>query len=50
MEDRRALLRRKMALLQRWLREGVPSDVATDHLRDMIEAESELRSLEREKQ
>ncbi len=46
MENRAATLRHKIVLLRRYLREGVDADVAVFHLRDIAEAEAELRNIE----
>ncbi len=46
MEERAKALRRKIALLHGYLREGLDADMALYHLREIMEAESELRGLE----
>jgi len=46
MKERAELLRRKMAVLRGYLREGVEADLAATHLRDIAEAEVELRGIE----
>lgn len=46
MEDRAAVLRRKIALLRGYLREGVEADLAVMYLHDIAEAEAELRHIE----
>ncbi len=46
MEDRAANLRRKIALLHRYLREGMDADMALIHLQEIMEAEAELRVIE----
>lgn len=47
MEDRPSFLRRKIRLLLEFLRDGVEADHATAYLRDLAEAERELRMLEK---
>jgi hypothetical protein len=46
MEDRATALRRKIALLRGYLRDGMDADMALIHLREIMEAEAELRGIE----
>ncbi len=46
MEARASTLRRKIALLHGYLREGVDADMALMHLREIMDTEGELRSIE----
>ena len=39
-------MRRKIALLRGYLREGVDAEIAVLHIRHMVEAEAELRRIE----
>ncbi len=47
MEDRPSFLRRKIRLLLEFLRDGVEADHAAAYLREIAEAERELRMLEK---
>lgn len=44
MEERRSLLRRKIDLLREYLKEGVDISIASSYLREIAEAELELRN------
>ncbi len=44
-EDRAVVLRRKIAVLRGYLRDGVEAEIALMHLRAIAEAESELRAI-----
>ncbi len=46
MGNRASDLRRKIAILRGYLRKGVDADTALNHLREIAEAEAELRSIE----
>ncbi len=45
MEERAALLRRKISLLRGYLRDGVEAELAVSHLYDIAAAENELRRI-----
>jgi hypothetical protein len=45
MNDRAEILRRKIELYRRYLREGVDITLATEYLREIAEAEAELERL-----
>jgi hypothetical protein len=45
MEKRRSLLQRKIEILRACLRDGVDASVAASYLREIAEAEHELRHL-----
>lgn len=45
MEKRRSLLHRKSEILRACLREGVDTSLAVNYLREIAEAEQELRHL-----
>lgn len=46
MGDKIAILRREIALLRGYLREGVDADIGQTHLREIAQAEAELRDTE----
>jgi hypothetical protein len=45
-QDRAELLRRRIALYRRYLREGVEGALALEYLRQIAEAEAELNRIE----
>jgi len=45
-EDRTELLRRRIALYRRYLREGVESPLALEYLRQIAEDEAELNRID----
>jgi hypothetical protein len=49
METKAQALRRKIAILRDYLREGVDLDLASMYLRDIAVAEAELKRLEDDK-
>jgi hypothetical protein len=46
-QDRAELLRRRIALYRRYLREGVEGALALEYLRQIAEDEAELKRIER---
>jgi len=46
MDDRRALLRRKIELLETYLRDGIDAELAAAYLEEITRARRELRELD----